>query len=168
MKTALTIEVSFAVSEHAEHMALYHHELLKIIVTIIQAMFAVLLHAQHLAMPGPVAIYWQPTSSCQHQRHSASFAAVKLYNAGPTERRAMTEALFCNVQVMADAADLCCHTLVHHCPSQRLLKPLADALCTDRNVKLRQCSAKYMLQVSLNICFAHAFYTDRNATPRQC
>ncbi|DBB01644.1 hypothetical protein WJX77_005003 [Trebouxia sp. C0004] len=51
------------------------------------------------------------------------------------------------VQVMAEAADLCCHTLVHHCPSPRLLKPIADAVCTDRNAKLRQCCAKYMLQV---------------------
>ena len=51
-------------------------------------------------------------------------------------------------QVMAEAADLCCHTLVHHCPSPRLLKPVADAVCTDRNAKLRQCCAKYMLQAS--------------------
>ncbi|KAL0035610.1 hypothetical protein WJX79_002530 [Trebouxia sp. C0005] len=51
------------------------------------------------------------------------------------------------VQVMAEAADLCCHTLVHHCPSPRLLKPIADAVCTDKNAKLRQCCAKYMLQV---------------------
>ena len=51
-------------------------------------------------------------------------------------------------QVMAEAADLCCHTLVHHCPSPRLLKPIADAICTDRNAKLRQYCAKYMLQAS--------------------
>ena len=56
------------------------------------------------------------------------------------------------LQVMAEAADLCCHTLVHHCPSPRLLKPIADAICTDRNAKLRQCCAKYMLQASL---FSH-------------
>ena len=51
------------------------------------------------------------------------------------------------VQVMAEAADLCAHTLVHHCRSPRLLKPIADALCTDRNAKLRHFCAKYMLQV---------------------
>ena len=52
-------------------------------------------------------------------------------------------------QVMADAADLCVHSLLHHCPSPKLLKPLADVICTDKNAKLRQHCAKYMLQVGL-------------------
>lgn len=51
------------------------------------------------------------------------------------------------LQVMAEAADLCAHSLLHHCPSPKLLKPLADVICTDKNPKLRQHCAKYMLQV---------------------
>ena len=60
---------------------------------------------------------------------------------------AMQCKLMAYMQVMAEAADLCAHTLVHHCRSPRLLKPIADALCTDKNVKLRHFCAKYMLQV---------------------
>lgn len=51
------------------------------------------------------------------------------------------------LQVMAEAADACAHALLHYCPSAKLLKPLADVICTDKSAKLRQHCAKYMLQV---------------------
>ena len=52
------------------------------------------------------------------------------------------------LQVMADAADLCCHTLLHHCHSPKLLRSLCDVVRTDKNSKIRLCCAKYLLQAS--------------------
>ena len=52
------------------------------------------------------------------------------------------------LQVMADAADLCCHTLLHHCHSPKLLRSLCDVVRNDKNSKIRLCCAKYLLQAS--------------------
>ena len=55
------------------------------------------------------------------------------------------------LQVMADAADLCCHTVLHHCHSPKLLRSLCDVVRTDKNSKIRLCCAKYLLQASLGL-----------------
>lgn len=68
-------------------------------------------------------------------------------------------------QVMAESADLCAHSLLHHCPSPKLLKPLADVICMDKSAKLRQHCAKYMLQVRLQTTHClHTVYTHTDAS----
>jgi hypothetical protein len=48
---------------------------------------------------------------------------------------------------MAEAADSCALTVIQHCQSHRLLPLVCSAVCTDRNAKLRQQCAVYLLQV---------------------
>ena len=55
---------------------------------------------------------------------------------------------FC-YQVMAEAADLCAHTIIHHCHAARLVRPLSDTVCKDKNTKMRLCSSKCILQASV-------------------
>jgi hypothetical protein len=50
-------------------------------------------------------------------------------------------------QVMADSADACAKSIMHHCHSARLVPKLCSALCKDRSAKLRQCCADYLTQV---------------------
>jgi hypothetical protein len=49
--------------------------------------------------------------------------------------------------VVSESADACIHVLLQHAPSQRMLPPICDALMKDKNGKLRQHCAAYLLQV---------------------
>ena len=53
------------------------------------------------------------------------------------------------VQVMADAADACCLTIIEHCVSPRLMSRVCEIVKADKNAKLRQHCATYLLQASL-------------------
>ena len=53
------------------------------------------------------------------------------------------------VQVMADAADACCLTIIQHCISPRLMSRVCEVVKADKNAKLRQHCAAYLLQASL-------------------
>lgn len=50
-------------------------------------------------------------------------------------------------QVMSDAADAAMHTLLYFCHASRVVTKMCEALCSDKNPKLRYCCAKYLLQV---------------------
>ena len=53
---------------------------------------------------------------------------------------------------MADAADACTRTILHACPSPRIVPRLCAVVCKDRSARLRQCCAHYLIQV----CLSHA------------
>lgn len=55
------------------------------------------------------------------------------------------------MQVMADAADACCLTIIQHCISQRLLSQICKVIQSDKNAKLRQHCSAYLLQVSKSL-----------------
>ena len=51
------------------------------------------------------------------------------------------------VQVMADAANECLHSILHHCRSGKLLPKISHFILTDKSAKIRQHCIKYLLQV---------------------
>lgn len=48
-------------------------------------------------------------------------------------------------QVVSEAADACAQAMLAHCPSQRLLLKLLNVVGSDRNGRLRQSAADYLL-----------------------
>ena len=52
---------------------------------------------------------------------------------------------------MAEAADMCASSFVRHCHSHRLLPIICNAICTDRNAKLRQICTAYLFQVHVQL-----------------
>ena len=48
---------------------------------------------------------------------------------------------------MAEAADSCASCILEHCRSHKLLPLVCATICGDRNAKLRQHCAGYLLQV---------------------
>ncbi|KAK9862360.1 hypothetical protein WJX84_010387 [Apatococcus fuscideae] len=59
----------------------------------------------------------------------------------------LLKTLIITVQVMADAADACCHTIIQQCLSLRLMVRTCDTIKTDKNAKLRQHCSIYLLQM---------------------
>jgi hypothetical protein len=51
------------------------------------------------------------------------------------------------MQVVSEAADACAYAMLAYCPSQRLLPKLCTTICSDRNGRLRQTAADYLLRV---------------------
>jgi len=47
--------------------------------------------------------------------------------------------------VVSEAADACAYALLCHCPSHRLLPKLLSVLSSDKNARLRQSAAEYLL-----------------------
>ncbi|KAK9849651.1 hypothetical protein WJX84_004288 [Apatococcus fuscideae] len=58
----------------------------------------------------------------------------------------LLKTLIITVQVMADAADACCSTIIQHCVSARLMSRICDVVKADKNAKLRQHCAGYLLK----------------------
>ena len=56
---------------------------------------------------------------------------------------------------MAEAANECVVSIIQNCHSHRLLPTICTAVCTDRNPKLRQHCATYLLQVLLGNIAEH-------------
>ena len=52
----------------------------------------------------------------------------------------------CCMQIVTDAADACAHAMLAHCPSHRLLPKLCATVCGDKNGRLRQSAADYLLR----------------------
>ncbi|KAK9835750.1 hypothetical protein WJX74_007289 [Apatococcus lobatus] len=59
----------------------------------------------------------------------------------------LLKTLIITVQVMADAADACCSTIIQHCVSARLMSRICDVVKADKNAKLRQHCAGYLLKM---------------------
>lgn len=57
--------------------------------------------------------------------------------------------LVITVQVMAEAANECIHSILHFCRSGKLLPKIADFVVSDKSIKIRQHCIKYLLQVYL-------------------
>ncbi|GMH33117.1 hypothetical protein BSKO_00951 [Bryopsis sp. KO-2023] len=55
--------------------------------------------------------------------------------------------LIITVQVMADAADKCVHSILRYCQCGRLVPKICEVLISDRNAKSRQHCSKFLLQV---------------------
>lgn len=50
------------------------------------------------------------------------------------------------MQVVSEAADACAHAMLAACPTHRLLPKLCSVVCTDRNGRLRQSAAEFLLR----------------------
>jgi len=88
--------------------------------------------------------------------HTLSSEQVGLHGKPPDMIRVMLTyymitCMLYQMQVMAEAADSCALTVIRHCQSHRLLPLVSSAVCTDRNAKLRQQCAVYLLQVAFSL-----------------
>jgi len=52
-----------------------------------------------------------------------------------------------SITIVTEAAAACVRTIIRCCPTSRLLPPLCSMVRTDKNAKLRQSAAEYVLQV---------------------
>ena len=79
---------------------------------------------------------------------SAHLAFLGIYSPG---HKAMHIALpyftctSCALQVVSEAADACAHAMLAACPSHRLLPKLCSVVYSDRNGRLRQSAAEFLL-----------------------
>lgn len=59
---------------------------------------------------------------------------------------ALLKAPAMSINIVTEAAEACLSAIIRCCPSPRLLPPICSTLRNDKNVKLRQASAEYLLQ----------------------